>query len=503
MLGVSDSMNSMPATLASGVDQESAVAQADGSLVVTSPGGDVVATHSDPLPATTLAVAVLPDVVEVAMIVPVADTDLAGAQNPVPTTNEAAPTTGVWSDGIASAGSWTVQMVETGRAVIDLDPEYRLSINDVLAEVILQNRSTNVMTRIWGNAQVEVAGQSVGQFWGTSSFQLANGTLITANTIVSPDNSSAYMLERLIVTRDACGLVVTGISNATVGDVAVALAANATVFDRITPPTDVAIAAGASVEITPAVSATPIEREAAPNAITEAPSESVADGILVQQNTATEPAAFVEVHAPAEPLVTPSTPETVAVSSPTEEQPLVEESTVLAQTSSEAPLAVSVPPAAVTTPAPILVENLAPSLEAARARIDGYDMDDDHRDGLVFEETATGWIEEWDSQAISVDVLAQTQPGQTFGPNSDIMSRTEFGAVISRFISIMASQGLANLSANRNSIFESQLRDIASQSDSQHAAKQAAERAARDRRAVVNMLNAGIANATTLHRYHA
>ena len=437
MTGVSNNSSigtaSLPTDSNASLDGSNTTSNADGSLTVTSPGGDVVATHSDPLPVVAIPVAVMPDAVEITL----------AAVPPAPQENASAPSE-IWSAGIESTGDWTAQKVELGRAVIDIDSIYRLSINDILAEVFLENRETNVITRIWGDAQVSVNGQDVGQFWGTSSFQLANGTLITANTVISPDNPSAYMLDKLVITRDEYGFVVTGISNETVGDLDIAFAANATVYDHVQP---------APATETAFVPVPPVE-------------------------TATEA-----------PLATSGANSEIAS----------EENMVLNDAVTEAP--VETPTETPTSPAPILAENTDAVVAAIQAEIDGYDMDDDQRDGLVFTETATGWIDEWDDQAISAAILAQTMPGGTFGPDSDIMSRGEFSTVINRFIAIMTTQSFMSNISMRNTDFQSQLRDTSAEQDRASNAKQAEQRAARERQILMSLMQAGSVTIDVIDRY--
>ena len=438
MTGVSNNSSigtaPLPTDSNASLDGSNATSNADGSLTVTSSGGDVVATHSNPLPVVAIPVAVMPDAVEIALVV----------IPPVTSSEDTVPTSEIWSANIESAGDWTAQKVELGRAVIDIDSVYRLSINDILAEVLLENRETNVITRIWGDAQVSVNGQDVGQFWGTSSFQLANGALITANTVINPDNPSAYMLDKLVITRDEYGFIVTGISNQTVGDLDIAFAANATVYDHVQPaPTSVA------------------EPITTPGAILETVREVTIEG------SATTDTASSEL-APKAPVNTP---------------------------------VIEIPPATSRAPNPILVENKDAAVAAVQAKIDGYDMDDDQRDGLVFVETANGWIDEWDDQAISAAALAQTMPGGDFGPNSDIMSRSEFSTVINRFISIMTTQSFMSNISMRNSEFQSQLRDTSADQDRATNAKDAEERAARERQVMMGLMEAGSIATDLISRY--
>lgn len=480
MLGVSDSSYSNAAALGDGSvssDGTTATSNVDGSLTVTSAGGDVVATHSDPLPVVAIPVAVMPDAVEVAVVLP---------------TQNTATSPEIWSAGIASAGSWTAQKVELGRAIIDIDSMYRLSINDIMAEVLLENRHTNVVTRIWGDAQVSVNGQDVGQFWGTSSFQLANGTLITANTVVSPDNASAYMLDKLVVTRDEYGFVVTGISSGTLGDVDIALAANATVYDHVPPAPTQTPAPVTETAPTPS-SAAPVET------VTEAPTPQPA----LPKEAAQKEAIVAQKPMPSQVETSPANVEAPALAAETPINVVpAETAPVEAAPTAAAPAETSpseTAPAAVATP--ILVENKEAVIAAIKAKVDAYDMDDDQRDGLVFLETATGWIDEWDDQAISAAVLAQTMPGGDFGPNSDIMSRSEFSTVINRFISIMTTQSFMSNISMRNTEFQSQLRDTSADQDRTAASKQAEQRAARERMIMIGLMEAGSVAADMLDRY--
>lgn len=463
MLGVTDSSSINSALLGSSdantaADGSTAVSNADGSLTVTSSDGDVIATHSDPLPVVAIPVTVMPEAVEVAIV--------------TPALTEEGVAHGIWSADIESAGDWTAQKVELGRAIIDIDSVYRLSINDILAEVLLENRTTNVVTRIWGDAQVSVNGNDVGQFWGTSSFQLSNGTLITASTVVSPNNSAAYMLDKLVVTRNEYGFVVTGISSETVGDVNIALAANASVYDHVQAPVT-----ATSPAVTPTVD-TIADANVPVETVTEAPT--------------TDGSALTVSHLA----------ETLDESAPVESAPLSANETMEASLPTRPPIASStIAEEAPATAAPILVENITANIAAEKAKVDGYDMDDDQRDGLVFVETANGWLDEWDDQAISAAVLAQTMPGDLFGPNSDIMSRGEFNTVINRFISIMNTQRFMSQISSANSASQSQLRDIAADQNRTSADKQAELRAARERLIMIGLMEAGSIATELLDRY--
>ena len=65
---------------------------------------------------------------------------------------------------------------------------------------------------------------------------------------------------------------------------------------------------------------------------------------------------------------------------------------------------------------------------------DGYNIDEDTRDGLVIErDTLTGWADEY-GVAVTQEILNATAVGGAFGPGSDLMSLAEFRTLISRFM---------------------------------------------------------------------
>lgn len=65
---------------------------------------------------------------------------------------------------------------------------------------------------------------------------------------------------------------------------------------------------------------------------------------------------------------------------------------------------------------------------------DGYNVDEDTRDGLVIERNSlTGWADEY-GVAVTQEILNATAVGGAFGPGSELMSREEFRTLISRFM---------------------------------------------------------------------
>lgn len=192
----------------------------------------VTMTRADPLPAGPLAMAVLPDLVDMAIL------------TAVPGTGEEF-IADIAQFGRAAAG-WQVRRMGLGYARIDLDG-YRLTIDDIRAELILDNLTSGQSSRIWGSARFEVrdtvlspvleetssgAGdpiaiaappmttREIGQFWGTTSLELDNGLFITCGTAAMPDNANLFQLERLTITRGLDALVVSAIGGEA-GDMAI------------------------------------------------------------------------------------------------------------------------------------------------------------------------------------------------------------------------------------------------------------------------------------------
>jgi Domain of Unknown Function (DUF1521) len=156
---------------------------------------DIVATFFDPLPLTRFPVATLPLSAEVALLT-------------------------IPSPGVLTSKLWALQSVGIGRAAIDLGDDYALLFDESVSEVAIENRAAQTVTRIFGNAEVEINGKKAYQFWGTTSFALANGILITANTTTSSINPAAYILDKITVTNEQRAVVITGVNNSVLGDLA-------------------------------------------------------------------------------------------------------------------------------------------------------------------------------------------------------------------------------------------------------------------------------------------
>jgi hypothetical protein len=124
---------------------------------------------------------------------------------------------------------FTATMPDNGKAEIDLGDGNTLSINEANSEIIVRDADGKA-TRIWGDPHVDYNGQHVGDFWGTTTFVLENGTKITINTEKSSWNDMTYA-EQIVVTRGDQALVVDGVSELTKGDLSVSLGGSGYALD--------------------------------------------------------------------------------------------------------------------------------------------------------------------------------------------------------------------------------------------------------------------------------
>ncbi len=84
---------------------------------------------------------------------------------------------------------------------------------------------------------------------------------------------------------------------------------------------------------------------------------------------------------------------------------------------------------------------------AVKQSNDGYNIDEDTRDGLVLErDTLTGWADEY-GVAVTQELLDATAVGGAFGPGSDLMSLDEFRTLISRFMAWGMISSMISLSS--------------------------------------------------------
>ncbi len=117
-----------------------------------------------------------------------------------------------------SANGWPVVETGEGRASIDLG-NYTLDVNERNSEFVVTNKETGEKTRIWGDPHFEHNGGRVGDFYGTTTLNLADGTKITINTTPYEKGGNGTTLSStLTITQGDRVMRVTGLDQNQLGD---------------------------------------------------------------------------------------------------------------------------------------------------------------------------------------------------------------------------------------------------------------------------------------------
>lgn len=169
--------------------------------------GGVLAQQFNPLGASAFASAMLPSLLSIQLGA------LAGAGQLQPQAGFTAQTTG------------------QGTARIDLGDGYHLAVDERNSEMTIVNDATGQSTRIWGDPHVDVNGKHQFDFYGTTTFELDNGTKITVNTEQAKGNPNVYFASQVVVTRGANAVVIEGISQQQLGDLSVGVSTNGHALD--------------------------------------------------------------------------------------------------------------------------------------------------------------------------------------------------------------------------------------------------------------------------------
>jgi hypothetical protein len=128
----------------------------------------------------------------------------------------------------------TANIGPNGQGSVDLGDGYSLKLNENNSEISVINSNTGETTRIWGDPHVEVDGKHAFDFWGTTSFTLANGTKITINTEQFGGNPNAYVASQLVITKGDQAVTINGISQNDLGDLSVTMGNNGVALDAAT-----------------------------------------------------------------------------------------------------------------------------------------------------------------------------------------------------------------------------------------------------------------------------
>ncbi len=119
--------------------------------------------------------------------------------------------------------NWTVQTTGQSTAKIDLGDGNHLEIDERSSQMTIVNDKTGQSTRIWGDPHVDVNGQHKFDFYGTTTFTLANGTKITINTEQWAGNPNAYVASQVVITKGSNAIIVDGISQNKIGDLSISM----------------------------------------------------------------------------------------------------------------------------------------------------------------------------------------------------------------------------------------------------------------------------------------
>ena len=133
--------------------------------------------------------------------------------------------------GREPVASWTASTTGAHTASVDLGDGYSLRIDERDSAMTIHNAKTGETTRIWGDPHVDVDGTHAFDFWGTTTFQLENGTKITINTEQYAGNPNMYVASQVVVTRGANSAVIDGISQNALGDLSVSVGTNGHALD--------------------------------------------------------------------------------------------------------------------------------------------------------------------------------------------------------------------------------------------------------------------------------
>ena len=130
--------------------------------------------------------------------------------------------------------SWSASMEGESQASIDLGDGYSLELDERNSEIRIYNASTGETTHVWGDPHVDIDGEHAFDFWGTTSFELENGTKITIDTEQYAANPNEYLASKLTITKGDQAIVVDGISQNQIGDLSITQSNNGQMLDMLT-----------------------------------------------------------------------------------------------------------------------------------------------------------------------------------------------------------------------------------------------------------------------------
>ncbi len=127
-------------------------------------------------------------------------------------------------------GDWQVKQ-DGGKAQIDLG-KYTLDLNEGNSEFTLTNKETGEQTRAWGDPHFQTTDENgnlkaVGDFYGTTTLNLDDGTKITIHTTPwAAGGNGATLATELVITQGDRAMVVQGLDQNQLGDLRIGQVAN-------------------------------------------------------------------------------------------------------------------------------------------------------------------------------------------------------------------------------------------------------------------------------------
>lgn len=96
---------------------------------------------------------------------------------------------------------------------------YRITAGDDNS-VNIFNKNTGETYHVWGDPHVNIDGKHSFDFWGTTTFQLDDGTKVTINTTPWNNDPSQTLSSKVTITNGDYGVQITGVDTNTKGDLA-------------------------------------------------------------------------------------------------------------------------------------------------------------------------------------------------------------------------------------------------------------------------------------------
>lgn len=107
--------------------------------------------------------------------------------------------------------------VKEGGQVKFENDNYRITAGDN-NEVNIVDKHTGETTHVWGDPHVDVNGKHAFDFWGTTTFNLKDGTKVTIETTPLNSNPSVTLASKVTITNGDYGVQIKGVDTNKVGD---------------------------------------------------------------------------------------------------------------------------------------------------------------------------------------------------------------------------------------------------------------------------------------------